>query len=231
MNKPIKIPSLPFASSISGGEQHIGVQPVNKAYFDLKYLAGLYQIHESDIPQLLTRELAKAFYGYVNMLNKDLSLIMFERLVTLEAKGIICTPSEHDGKSIITLAYHFNASADTLHVTVSLMNIKGNASEDCPYLAFTAEVIEEENIIGFSIPIEVSVPHIFRHDTRLDDLLERACYWVNYICAFEAMFAYHCLRFKSFSYDAMLEKDGVYLKPNFVQVNLLTFEDEEKPSI
>lgn len=231
MIKPIKIPSLPFASSIAGGEQHVGVQPFNKAYFDLKYLAHLYKIHESDIPQLLTKGLAKAFYGYVNMLNKDLSLIMFERLVALEAKGIICTPSEHDDKSIITIAYHFNASADTLYVTVSIMNIKENVSEDCPYIAFTAEVIEEENIIGISIPVEVSVPHIFRHSSRLDDLLERACYWVNYICAFEAMFAYHCLRFKGFSYDAILEKDGVYLNPNFVQVNLLTFEDEEKPSI
>lgn len=231
MIKPIKIPSLPFASSIAGGEQHVGVQPFNKAYFDLKYLARLYKIHESDIPQLLTKGLAKAFYGYVNMLNKDLSLIMFERLVALEAKGIICTPSEHDDKSIITIAYHFNASADTLYVTVSIMNIKENVSEDCPYIAFTAEVIEEENIIGISIPVEVSVPHIFRHSSRLDDLLERACYWVNYICAFEAMFAYHCLRFKGFSYDAILEKDGVYLNPNFVQVNLLTFEDEEKPSI
>lgn len=231
MIKPIKIPSLPFASSIAGGEQHVGVQPFIKAYFDLKYLARLYKIHESDIPQLLTKGLAKAFYGYVNMLNKDLSLIMFERLVALEAKGIICTPSEHDDKSIITIAYHFNASADTLYVTVSIMNIKENVSEDCPYIAFTAEVIEEENIIGISIPVEVSVPHIFRHSSRLDDLLERACYWVNYICAFEAMFAYHCLRFKGFSYDAILEKDGVYLNPNFVQVNLLTFEDEEKPSI
>ncbi len=30
-----KIPSLPFACSIAGGEQHIGVKPINEAVFNL----------------------------------------------------------------------------------------------------------------------------------------------------------------------------------------------------
>jgi hypothetical protein len=50
----IKIPSLPFASSIVGGEHHAGVQPENEEVFDLYYMARLYKVHHDEIPQLLS---------------------------------------------------------------------------------------------------------------------------------------------------------------------------------
>lgn len=40
-----KRPSLPFACSIAGGEQHAGVKPVNEVVFNLKYFAKLYKVH------------------------------------------------------------------------------------------------------------------------------------------------------------------------------------------
>jgi len=51
------------------------------------------------------------------------------------------------------------------------------------------------------------------------------------ICILEAMFAYQCVRYKSITYSAMLEVDGISLNPNFVQVNILTLESEESPSV
>ena len=81
MIKPIKIPSLPFASSIVGGEQHAGVRPANHTVFNLKYFAGLYKIHQNDIPQLLSDKLSMELYAYVEIIHNDLATVMFERLM------------------------------------------------------------------------------------------------------------------------------------------------------
>ena len=230
MNKPIKIPSLPFASSIVGGEQHAGVRPANHTVFNLKYFAGLYKIHQNDIPQLLSDKLSMELYAYVEIIHNDLATVMFERLISLETNGVLCAPVKEE-KRILTMAYHFSSSSDTMDVVVSVADYSKGEAVDEPVLAFTAEIIDGTNDIGISMPSDVSVPLMFWDGHSLEDLNDRAWYVVKLICAFEAMFAYHCIKFKNLMYDAMLEKDGVRLNPNFVQVNLLTLNDEEKPSI
>ena len=41
------------------------------------------------------------------------------------------------------------------------------------------------------------------------------------------MFDYNIIRFQGYIYDAMLQKNGTYLNPNFIQMNLLALKDEK----
>lgn len=230
MIKPIRIPSLPFASSIAGGEQHAGVRTTNDVLFDIKYLAKLYKIHQNDIPQLLSSKLSEELDSYAKTMNQDLVMVMFDRLLTLEAKGIISVSVSKENR-LFTIAYHFNVMTDTMDVVMSIADFNNKEPFDVVLFAFTAEIIDETNTLDIDIPADVSIPIMFKEGHSLADLSNNAWHLIKLICAFEAMFAYHCIKFKNFMYDAMLEKDGVMLNPNFVQVSLLTLEDEEKPSI
>jgi len=231
----IKIPSLPFASSIAGGEQHAGVKPTNEAVFNMKYLAQLYKIHQDDIPQLLSDELAGELAHYAEGAHKDLAVVMFERLMALESKGIVSTPVmlriKKEIKTYATLVYHFSQSDETLSAVISLVNNSGNENIDCPFLAFTAERIPDSVELSIVIEAEVEVPIMLKHGKSLAQLHDLAWHWIKFICAFEAMFAYECIKFKSFHFDAMFEKKGVRLNPNFVPISLLAFESEEKDII
>lgn len=231
----IKIPSLPFASSIAGGEQHAGVKPSNEAVFNLKYLAGLYKIHQDDIPQLLSDKLAGELAHYVEGAHSDLAVVMFERLVATESKGIISTPVmlhiKKEVKTYTTVAYHFSQTDETLTAVICLMNNSGKENIDCPFLAFTAERIPDSIELNIVIDAEVEVPLMLRYGKSLAQIHDIALHWIKFICAFEAMFAYECIKFKSFHFDAMLEKKGVRLNPNFVQISLLALKSEEKDII
>lgn len=229
-----KIPSLPFACSIAGGEQHAGVKPVNEAVFNLKYFAKLYKIHQDDIPQMLSEKLAEELSYYASGAHKDLALVMFERLITLESKGIVCIPvPEHQKKGLAyaTIAYHFSQSDETLTAVFSLMSSSGKEHTDCPFLSFTAERTPDTVELSIAIATEIEVPIMLKHGKSLVQLHDLALYWTKFICAFEAMLTYQCIMYKSFLYDAMLEKNGVRLNPNYVQVSLLTLENEEKNTI
>jgi len=230
-----KIPSLPFASSIAGGEQHAGVKPSNDTVFNLHYYADLYKVHENDIPQLLSEKLARELSYYASEAHNDLAVILFERLISLDTQGIVCTPviTDKQKKPVVlaTLAYHFCLSEETLDVAMSIMNIEKEDYEDCPFFAFTAEKIPGNYDLGIAISTDVKVPIMLMQSQSEHDLVKTAWHWVKFICAFEAMFAYRCIKYHSFAYDAMLQKNGEYLNPNFVKVNLLTLEGEGKDNI
>lgn len=230
MINTIKIPLLPFASSIAGGEQHIGVRTTNDNLFNVNYIARLYNIHQDDIPQLITDRLSEKLDSFAKNMNKDLAMVMFDRLLTLGAKGILCTPTTK-GNRIVTIVYHFNSQSDTLEVVVSIADYNVKEPFDMVYFAFSAEMLEEVNNIDINISTDVSVPLMLQGGYSLNELNDNARLVVKLICAFEANFAYHCIKFKNFMYDAMLKKDGIMLNPNPVQVNLLISEDEEKASI
>ena len=225
----IKIPILPFACSIAGGEHHARLKPANETVFNVKYFADLYKIHQNDIPQLLSDKLATELSYYVNGVHDDLAVIMFDRLVSLDAQGIVCTPaiSKKDNKAVSfgTIAYRFSQSEETLEVTISVMD-KENRNVDCPFLAFTAEKFAGG--IGIDIPTDVKAPIMLMHGKSEQDMEKTAWYWVKFICAFETVFTYQCIRFKAFSYDAMLEKNDIQLNPNFIKVNRLTLEGENE---
>lgn len=234
MIKPIQIPSLPFASSILGGEQHAGIRPVNDLVFNTKYFASLYEIHKNDTPLLLSQGLAKELIHYSDAAHKDLALIMFERMRTLEVQGTVIVPmSDFIEKDMyVTLVYDFNKVRDSFRVVISIMERKKNEEAvDCPFFAFYADATPEKHGIEITSEVDIEVPIMFLHGKSISDLEAVAMRWTMIICILEAMFAYQCVRYKSITYSAMLEVDGVSLNPNFVQVNILTLESEESPSV
>lgn len=233
MNKPIQIPSLPFASSVVGGEQHAGIKPVNDMVFNVKYYANLYQTHQNDIPQLLSQGLAKELIHYSDAAHKDLALVMFERMRTLEVQGTVIVPMTDfvQKDTYATLVYDFDKTRGSFRVVISVMEKKSEEAVDCPFFAFFADATPDKHGIEITSEVDIEVPIMFLHGKSISDLEAVAMRWAMFICIFEAMFAYQCVKYKSFMYSAMLEMDGVRLNPNFVQVNLLTLESEENPSV
>ena len=76
-----RLPLLPFACSIAGGEQHAGLLSKNETVFNKEYFAKLYKMHKDDIPQVLTEKLTRELKYYMCEDNKDLIGIMFGRCV------------------------------------------------------------------------------------------------------------------------------------------------------
>ena len=123
----IRLPSLPFASSIAAGEHHAGLTSDNDAIFNLEYFVGLHKIHHDDIPQVLTEKLAQELMECAHNMHKDLTTVLLEHMQNMEAKGIVCMPAiprNKKGTSYITAAYHYNEDVDGVDVVVSFMNGK-----------------------------------------------------------------------------------------------------------
>ena len=144
----IRLPSLPFASSIAAGEHHAGLTSDNDAIFNLEYFVGLHKIHHDDIPQVLTEKLAQELMECAHNMHKDLTTVLLEHMQNMEAKGIVCMPAiprNKKGTSYITAAYHYNEDVDGVDVVVSFMNGKSkeaNAQIDrLPQYVPTAHVI------------------------------------------------------------------------------------------
>ena len=226
----IKIPSLPFASSIVGGEHHAGVQPENEEVFSLYYMARLYKVHHDETPQLLSDKLTKNLIEYVRISHKDLATVMFERQLQWETHGVfvIPIPLQPSGRKLyLSVAYQFVQDEEGLEVTISVMGYNSQEVMDCPFFAFTAKIINDEMGIGIQIPAEVLTPLIANQRRNVSELNDMAWYLVRLISAYEAMLAYQCVPYKSYRYEPMLVKDGMQLNPNFVTVQLLMSDDEK----
>ena len=76
----IRLPSLPFASSIAAGEHHAGLTSDNDAIFNLEYFVGLHKIHHDDIPQVLTEKLAQELRECAHNMHKDLTSVLLEHM-------------------------------------------------------------------------------------------------------------------------------------------------------
>lgn len=76
----IRLPSLPFASSIAAGEHHAGLTSDNDAIFNLEYFVGLHKIHHDDIPQVLTEKLAQELMECAHNMHKDLTSVLLEHM-------------------------------------------------------------------------------------------------------------------------------------------------------
>ena len=226
----IKIPSLPFASSIVGGEHHADIKPENETVFNIGYFAKLYMIHKTDIPQLLSEKMTNELTDYANRSPKNLVALIFDRQLQAESQGVICTPLQchlKDRNAYATLAYQFVPAMEMLAVTVSILADNSKETIDCPFFAFTAERLPDSMDIGIRIPMEVATPLMSKQGRTETELSVLAWSWVKLIYAYEAMNTYKCIRFNSFHYDAMLKKNDVYLNPNFVSVDLLMLEGEK----
>lgn len=174
-----KRPSLPFACSIAGGEQHAGVKPVNEVVFNLKYFAKLYKVHSRRYSSNAAGKMGEGILYYMSGAYKDLTLAMFERLVTLESKGIVCIPVlEHQKKGFAyaTIAYHFNQSDETLTAVISLMSSSGKEHIDCPFLSFTAARIPDTVELCIAVATEIKVPIMLKHGKSLVQLHDLALY-------------------------------------------------------
>lgn len=226
----IKIPFLPFASSIVGGEHHAKIQPENEKVFSLYYMARLYKVHHNDIPQLLSDKLTDKLIEYVRISHKDLATVMFERQLQWESHGVFCIPmfgQPENRKSYLSIAYQFIQDEELLNVAVSVVRCKGQEAIDCPFFAFTAEIINSKMDMGIRIPADVMASLVLNQRWKVSEWYDMAWYLTRLISAYEAMMVYQCIKFKSFRYEAMLMKNGVCFNPNFVDVNMLTFEREK----
>lgn len=226
----IRLPSLPFASSIVGGEQHAELLFDNDTMFSLKYYANLYNAHKYDIPRVLTEKLTKVLDSFANNAHDDLAVAMFERLMSLGESGIICKPILYMDDGVThyeTIAYHCNEENDTLDVVSSFRIANGADSIDKPFLAFSVERAECSDGLGFSFYDEVNIPIMVKCGWSRENIDRSAWHRLKYISVVEAIFAYKIIDFKEYSYDAMLHKNGECLNPNFVKMNLLALEDEK----
>lgn len=226
----IKIPSLPFASSIVGGEHHADIKPENETVFNIGYFARLYKIHKTDVPQLLSEKLTNELTDYANKSHKNLVALMFDRQLQAESQGVICMPILHHLKQRnlhTTIVYRFVPSEEILDVAISVCNSNSKETIDCPFFAFKAEKLSNSLEIGIHIPAYVLTQLMLKHGKTESELTVLAWYWIKFISAFEAMLIYKCIKFNSLLYDAMLKKDNIYLNPNFVDVALLTLEREK----
>ena len=84
-----------------------------------------------------------------------------------------------------------------------------------------------KSIYAFDIPNEIAIPLMLKLGWTRDKLHEKAKRYLNIVCLFEAMFDYNIIRFQGYIYDAMLQKNGTYLNPNFIQMNLVALKDEK----
>ena len=227
-----RLPLLPFACSIAGGEQHAGLLSKNETVFNKEYFAKLYKMHKDDIPQVLTEKLTRELKYYMCEDNKDLIGIMFGRLLEDDAHGIVCVPvGQKDKKTLtyVTIVYRFCHDENTLEMDISLMGCEADKEDsDVPFIKFTAERIPNSFDIGIDIPADVTIPVMLRCGYSYEQLVEVALRWVRFVCAFEMMFIYKCVPFTSYWYNAMLTKKGTFINPNYVSVNLLACEGEEK---
>lgn len=226
----IKLPSLPLASSIVGGEQHAELVFDNDTMFSLKYYANLYNAHKYDIPRVLTKKLTKELNSFVKNAQNDLADAMFERLIGLGESGIICKPILYLDDEVThyeTIAYHCNEESDTLDVVSSFRVVNGADSIDKPFLAFSVERAERSDGLGFSFSDEVGIPIMVKYGWSRENFNRSAWHRLKYISVVEAIFAYKIIAFKEYSYDAMLQKNGECLNPNFVKMYLLALEDEK----
>ncbi len=222
----IKIPSLPFACSIAGGEHHAGLRLVNDAVFNLYYLAKLHKKHKQDVPYLITDNLSKELSCYVDGAHRDLAVVMFHRLLESNEHGIISTPiTDKDKKrSMATVAYHFDGEEGLMSITVSFMN----ASADCPTLAFNVQLIPGQCSLMIDFSADMSIPVMFKDGSSLKQMEDKAWHWVKYICAFNAMLIYKCIGYRLFLYDAMLKKKDVCFNPNYVRICLVSLDGDDK---
>lgn len=224
----IKLPPFPFASSIVGGEQHSRLVYDNDSMFNLKYFAKLYMIHKEDIPLVLTRKLTLELVYYTEMTHKDLVPAMFDRLVNLDTHNIVCLPLPLGNNKKIcyeTLAYHCNKEADSLEVVFSFMVLKDEKATEKTFIAFSA--VRGSKLIGITIHDDAEIPIMIKLGWSKKDILDKAWHCLKFISTFEAILAYKIIGFQELLYDAMLQKKGVCLNPNYVRMNLLALDSEK----
>lgn len=225
-----RLPLLPFACSIVSGKLHTEVQPIDDVTFNGDYYERLHETHQNDIPQLLTEKLAKELFGFVDNVNKNLTGVMFGRMLVDEAQGVVCVPTWLNDNTFLVytnIAYKFIQDEGILEITISVTDCSDMEHTDIPFLTYTAERLPDSLEIGINLPADVSIP-IMAMGNSLDRLDYVALYWVKFICAFESMFIYRCIDFKGFLYDAMLTNKGVCINPNVVSVNLVALDGEKK---
>ena len=104
---------------------------------------------------------------------------------------------------------------------------KSKEAVETPFLTFTAERLPDGSEFYLDIPNEIAIPLMLKLGWTRDKLHEKAKRYLNIVCLFEAMFDYNIIRFQGYIYDAMLQKNGTYLNPNFIQMNLVALKDEK----
>lgn len=227
----IKIPYLPFASSITGGEHHACIKPMNEVVFNVHYYAKLYEHHNAVIVQFFTERFAKELLFYADAANQDLVKVMFDILMQQAKQGVLSFPTTTEGKSVVvTLAYVFDLSAESLDVVVSFIANSEGENIDRPTIAFSVEYIpnkSEWDDYGIAFTPDVLAPYLLMTGKSIEQCTQMAFEWVKLICAYEIVMAYHCIPFKAWYYKAMSTKNGIELNPNFVDVNCIALADEK----
>ena len=223
-----KIPSLPFASSITGGEPHAAVISRNKAVFNTYYYSGLYRVHRDDTVQYLTNSITCELMQYAQTAHSDMVDVLFDKLISESAQGVICHPVPNltHLNAICTMAYLFDPSREDLSVVISISS-SNDREIDIPFIAFTAERIPSTKKVWVSFKPDIIAPILMMHRKSIEEMSRTAYGWVKMICAYEAMRAYRCLDYSTCRCEAMKEV-GDIINPNFVPVNVISQKKESK---
>lgn len=226
----IKIPTLPFASSLVSGEYHEGLGTINDVVFNREWMERMHEAYRGITPTLLSEKLAIELLFYVGEASKELSALMFERLIEMEPKGVVTCPAlgySRKSAGLVTVAYRFNKEKDALEMTLCLKKGNDRRTQDAPFLEFTAERIPDSFELGLDISDDVKVPVMMVMGWPIEQIVYTAWKWVKFVCIYETMYIYNCIKFRSFLYEPLIKKIGVRLNQNDVAVSYVALACED----